>query len=162
MYFKWKGKLYPTYLKEGNAQSYISFVAKKFCKGKGLDIGGFGNWCLDNATPINITIEDEYDAYHLPFERFDFIFSSHTLEHLENPIKALEIWINHLKEGGLLFLYLPHPDNEYWKPQWNRKHLHIWTPKQMVSIYKDLGLKDIIYSERDMYWSFTVVGMKKE
>ena len=158
MLFEYKGILYPEYLKEGNAQSYISHIVKRFCNGIGLDIGGFGSWCLDNAFPINITIKDKFDAYNLPNKKYDFIFSSHTLEHLIDPIEALEVWKRHLRDKGVLFLYLPHPDNEYWKPQWDRKHLHIWYPYEVVDILKSLGFNNIINSERDMYWSFSVVG----
>ena len=40
----------------------------------------------------------------------DFVFSSHLLEHLEDPVKALKEWWRLLKVKGNLVLYLPHKD----------------------------------------------------
>lgn len=157
--FSYKDQLYPKYLKKGNASGYVLPFAKKFCIGKGLDIGGFFNWTLPGAIPINILIKDRWDAYNLPDEKYDYIFSSHTLEHLPDYVKALEYWKGHLKEQGILFLYLPHPDMEYWLPQNNRKHLHSFCPKSIVNLLKDLGFSQILCSERDLYWSFSVVGI---
>jgi len=98
-------------------------------------------------------------AYEVP-EGLDYVFSSHCLEHLEDPIKALENWKKALKPKGVLFLYLPHPEMEYWLPQNCRKHLHSWTPEEMAKILEDLGFKDILYSQRDLAWSFSVVGTR--
>ena len=163
MIYTYNNKKYPEYIRNGNAVGHIEQIAKQFCQGKGLDIGGFYGWTLPGAIPINIadTILD-FDAYKLPEQGdLDYIFSSHCLEHLPDPIKALEYWITKLRPGGTLFLYLPHPDMEYWLPQNNRKHLHSWYPADMEKIFVDIGLKDVLCSQRDMYWSFTVVGFKR-
>lgn len=157
--FLYKNRLYPKYIKNGNAASYIIPFAKEFCKGKGLDIGGFLDWTFPKAIPINILIEDEWNAYNLPNEKYDYIFSSHTLEHLPDYIKALIYWKGHLKKSGILFLYLPHPDMEYWLPQNNQKHLHSFYPKGMAKVVEDLGFFQVLYSERDLYWSFSIVGV---
>lgn len=94
----------------------------------------------------------------LPPGPFDYVFSSHCLEHLRNPIEALEHWRSRLRPGGVLFLYLPHPDMVYWRPQHCRKHLHSWTPAAMAQILRDIGLVDVIHGERDLAWSFAAVG----
>lgn len=157
--FEYKGKVYPSYIKTGNAASYVIPFAQQFCKGMGLDIGGFFEWTFPGAKPINVLIEDEWDAYHLPNEKYDYIFSSHTLEHLPDYIKALEYWKEHLKSNGVLFLYLPHPDMEYWLPQNDRKHLHSFYPEDVHRLLIDIGFANAVHSERDLYWSFTVVGI---
>jgi SAM-dependent methyltransferase len=163
MIYTYKGKCYPEYLRNGNAVGNISEIALQFCKGKGLDVGGFSTWSLPGSIPINITDDIlKYDAYKLPdYSELDYIFSSHCLEHLSNPIKALEYWVDHIKSGGTLFLYLPHPEMEYWLPQNNKKHLHSWQPAEMAQILKDIGLQDVLHSERDMYWSYAAVGFKR-
>lgn len=157
--FEYKAKLYPSYIKTGNAASYIIPFAKEFCKGEGLDIGGFFDWTFPGAKPINILIKDEWDAYNLPDKKYNYIFSSHTLEHLPDYVKAIEYWKEHLKSNGVLFLYLPHPDMEYWLPQNDRKHLHSFYPKDIDRLLKDLGFTNVLSSERDLYWSYTVVGL---
>lgn len=156
--FKYRGNLYPSYLKYGNACSFVIPFAQYFCKGKGLDIGGFMDWSFPGAKAINITNNDGFDAYNLPNEKFDYIFSSHTLEHLPNYVGAIEYWKAHIKKGGVLFLYLPHPDMEYWRPQNNKKHFHVFYPEDMKKVLCDLGFKNVLVSQRDLYWAFTLVA----
>jgi hypothetical protein len=142
--FEYRGRLYPEFIKHGNACQYFAPIALQFCKGDGLDVGA-GRWPLAGAIPIEL--KDGGDAMALPPGEFDYIHSSHCLEHLAKP-------------GGVLCLYLPHPDMEYWRPQHCRKHLHSWRPEDMAQIVRDLGFVDVIHSERDLAWGFSVVGFK--
>jgi SAM-dependent methyltransferase len=155
MIFSYKGKLYPDYLKHGNACQFIAPIAQQFCKGSGLDVGA-GKWPLPGAIPVEL--KDGGDAMSLPEGQFEFIFSSHCLEHLANPIAALEHWKTRIVDGGVIFLYLPHPDMEYWRPENCRKHLHSWSPERMVEIVQALGFKNVMHSQRDLAWGFSVVG----
>ena len=159
MIYEYKGKIYPEYLKQGNAAQYITPVAEKFCIGRGLDIG-CGDWPLSWAMPV----EKRHggDAMQLPEGEYDYVFSSHCLEHLVDPIKALNHWKSRIRKGGVLFLYLPHPDMEYWLPQNNSKHLHQWRPEEMAKILIDLGFHNVMHSERDMAWGFSVVGIQDQ
>jgi SAM-dependent methyltransferase len=156
--YEYKGKLYPDYIKNGNACAHVLPFAEHFCRGDGLDIGGTKDWHLPGATVVNIDQSDGHDALNLPNGKYDFIFSSHTLEHVERYVDALEHWKTRLKYGGTLFMYLPHPDMEYWRPQNNRKHAHLFYPEDMKKTLADLGFKQILCSERDLYWSFAIVG----
>lgn len=157
MIYEYKGDLYPAYLKTGNAAQHIVATAQHFCKGRGLDVGA-GHWPFPGAQPVEL--RDGGDAMDLPAGRHDYIFSSHCLEHLANPVAALEHWKTRIRPGGVLFLYLPHEKMAYWKPQNCRKHLHTWRPEQMAEIVCDLGFVNVIFSERDLAWSFSVVGFK--
>jgi SAM-dependent methyltransferase len=153
--FNYRGRLYPEYLKSGNACQFIAPSALQFCKGVGLDVGA-GKWPLAGALAVDTHTCG--NAMELPLGEFDYIFSSHCLEHLPNPVAALEHWKTRLLRGGVLFLYLPHPDMEYWQPQHCRRHLHTWAPAQMARIVADLGFVNVIHGERDLAWGFAVVG----
>jgi SAM-dependent methyltransferase len=155
--FEYKGSLYPEYLRNGNACQFIVPVAQQFCKGRGLDVGA-GKWPFPGSIPVEL--KDGGDAMALPAGEFDYLFSSHCLEHLPNPVAALEHWKTKIKPGGALFLYLPSPEQKYWLPQNCRKHLHSWWPSQMQQLVEDIGFRNVIRSERDMAWSFSVVGFK--
>jgi len=82
----------------------------KYCSGKGIDIG----WGGDPITPDvkGWDIEDG-DAHHMASvtdEEFDFVYSSHCLEHMEDLELTLRNWWRILKKGGFLILYLPDRD----------------------------------------------------
>lgn len=155
--FEFKGATYPSYLKNGNATRFIEPVAKQFCIGIGLDVCS-GDWPLKGAHPIDL--KRGTDAMSLPEGLWDYVFSSHGIEHLANPIAALEHWLTRIRPGGVLMVYAPHPDQRYWRPQFCRKHLHSWWPADMAEIFRDLGLLNVLHSERDLAWSFAVVGWK--
>ena len=53
------------------------------------------------------------DLRRIPAERYDFVLSSHTLEHTANPLKALREWIRVLKNEGVLVLVLPHKQGTF-------------------------------------------------
>lgn len=155
MIFEYRGNLYPEYLKRGNAARFIAPTAAQFCVGRGLDVGA-GAWPLDGAVPVEL--KDGGDAMDVPQGPWDYVFSSHCLEHLVNPVAAIEHWKTRLRPGGVLFLYLPHPDMEYWRPQNCRKHLHLFRPSDVAKMLEDIGFRDVIHGERDLAWSFSVVG----
>lgn len=158
--YKYRGALYPEYIRRGNACQFIAPAALHFCQGSGIDVGA-GKWPLQGAIPVDLT--NGGDAMRLPEGQFDFIFSSHCLEHIENPIAALEHWKSRLKPTGVLFLYLPHPEMMYWRPQNCRKHLHSWQPRDMDEILKDLGFPVVMrLAERDAFYSFALVGFLQQ
>lgn len=166
MIYEYKGNIYPEYLKHGGASRFIAPIAKEFCKGTGIDVG-CGAWPLEGAQGYdsNLLAHDTskwsvaWDV-KVPDHSQDYVFSSHCLEHLENPVQAIEHWKSKLKTGGVLFLYLPHPDMKYWLPQNCRKHLHVFHPADIREMLVDLGFCNVISSERDMAWSFCVIGFK--
>lgn len=153
--FQYRSKKYPEYIRRGNARKFVQTFAEEFCRGVGLDVGG-GKWPLPGA--ICVDIINGQDALSLPMGVYDYVFSSHCLEHLPNTVAALEHWKSRIRPGGVLFLYLPHPDMEYWRPQNCRKHLHMFWPADTEKMLLDLGFVDVLVSERDLYWAFSAVG----
>jgi SAM-dependent methyltransferase len=55
-------------------------------------------------------ISEASDLSLMPNSKYEFIISSNCLEHVANPIKAIEEWLRVLKKGGLLFLILPNKE----------------------------------------------------
>src|SRR5690606_26769889 len=56
---------------------------------------------------------------------YDFVLSSHCIEHLANPILGLTEWRRVLKPGGALLLVVPHKDGtfDHRRPVTNLSHL---------------------------------------
>ena len=49
----------------------------------------------------------------IPDNSYDFLLSSHSLEHLANPLKALTEWMRVLAPHGTLVLIVPHKDGTF-------------------------------------------------
>lgn len=103
-----------------------------YCRGRGLDIGYGG----DLVTPGCDGWDSEHgDAQYLESvadQSYDFVYSSHTLEHMVYCDVALKNWWRVLKPGGYLLLSVPHRDL-YEKKQrlpsrWNSDHKHFFLP----------------------------------
>jgi SAM-dependent methyltransferase len=98
----------------------IVLLLRTYCAGKGIEIGpGHRPYCDPNSTvfvdkvavPVgDLKVEKIEDAWVLPFpdQRFDFLFSSHCLEHCPDTIRTLLEWRRVVRTGGYLVLILPH------------------------------------------------------
>lgn len=155
------GKIYPKFQTNGNAARFAMPFAKEVLSGKGLDIGcNRAEWAYPGAKMIDLEIDDEWHAFNLPDEEYDYIFSSHCLEHIPDWVGALNYWGEHLKPGGVMFLYLPHYSQTYWRPWSNRKHVNILTPEFIHDYFEDRGYHNILVSGADLYNAFYGVACK--
>lgn len=160
-FVEFDGRRYPAYEAEGNAAQFAMPFAKKWCQGEGLDIGcNRSEWAYPGAQMIDLEIEDEWSAFHLPDKKYDYIFSSHCLEHLPDWTGALNYWCTRLKDRGIMFLYLPHYSQRYWRPWNNRKHINVLTPEMLEDYFYETGWKDIQVTGRDLNHSFYAVATK--
>lgn len=155
-------RYYPDYIKQGAAVEGVKYLAQKYCTGKGVDIGP-GDWPIDGARAVENNDND--NAYTLLEKNnsLDFVFSSHLLEHLNEPNSAIEEWTKKLKPGGVLFMYLPHPACHMWKKE-NLKY-HAWNPDPhyLEVIFKkdDRFEVECITYLPDGYMSFVCIVRKK-
>ncbi len=58
-------------------------------------------------------ITEAADLGRVPSATYDFLLSSHTIEHMANPLRALEEWQRVLKPGGILVVVIPHKDGTF-------------------------------------------------
>jgi SAM-dependent methyltransferase len=52
-------------------------------------------------------IREATDLHGIADHRYDFVLSSHNLEHISNPIRALKEWIRVVRPGGAIIVLLP-------------------------------------------------------
>ncbi len=106
----------------------------KYCHGKGLDIGFGGDPITSAAQGFDYEHGNAQLLDGLEDESFDFVYSSHTLEHMVDPAEALTNWWRVLKPGGLLLLYLPHRDlyekKKTLPSNWNNDHKFFFLPER--------------------------------
>ncbi len=54
-----------------------------------------------------LIINDAVNISHVQNERYDFVFSSHSLEHIANPLKAINEWLRIIKNNGYVIIIVP-------------------------------------------------------
>ena len=103
---------------------------EKYCQGYGLDIGYGGDVLCLNCKGWDFEHGDAQYMAGVKDSEFDFVYSSHVLEHLHDPASALKNWWRVLKPGGYLILYIPHRDLYEKKAtlpsRWNSDHKHFF------------------------------------
>jgi SAM-dependent methyltransferase len=117
-----------------NVKFRESRLAHRYCKGEGIEIGAAAHNPFGLDT-INVDMNDgvaetpytqeqmrlcgsvaKVDVVapgdSLPFEdcSYDFVVSSHVLEHFSNPIGALLEWDRVIRPGGVIFAIVPHKE----------------------------------------------------
>jgi SAM-dependent methyltransferase len=115
----------------------------KYFKGDGVDIGGLPDplslytelFPLLNS--VRVWDWDDGDAQKMEGvadNSFDFIHSSHCLEHLVDPVEGLKTWLRVVKPGGYLVIMVPDEDmyeQGVFPSTFNRDHK--WTFTMMKS-----------------------------
>ena len=164
---KYRKLEYPEYINDNNASSHILGFAKKHCRGIGIDIGG-GNNPFPGAKLIDIKQGNEAieSLENESKNSYDYVFSSHFLEHVEDYEKVLQGCWKVLKEDGILFLYLPHPEMQYWLPsnpsmQGKYGHKVVLYPDLVIEKLVSIGFEIVDSTNSpDHYWSYCVVAKK--
>jgi SAM-dependent methyltransferase len=67
----------------------------------------------DNHSPGHQFIREATDLHDIPNGSYDFILSSHNIEHIANPLRALQEWRRVLKPVGAMVLVVPHRDGTF-------------------------------------------------
>jgi SAM-dependent methyltransferase len=70
-------------------------------------------------------ITEAADLSAIPSDTYDFLLSSHTLEHTANPIKAVSEWMRVVRPEGLLLIVLPDKERtaDHRRPVTTLKHM---------------------------------------
>lgn len=111
-----------------------SRFATRYFRGYGLDVGGGGDsLALYREFFPLIKGVFVYDRPHgdaqllanVPDDTFDFLYSSHCLEHLRDPAEALANWLRVVRPGGYLVINVPDEDlyeQGNWPSHFNSDH----------------------------------------
>ena len=135
---------------------------REYFKGNGIDIGAgsdsfdaykelfplvnsVASWDIENGDAQYLsTIKDN---------TFDFVVSSHCLEHLVDPYIGISNWIRVVKNGGHLIITVPDEDlyeQKVWPSVFNPDHKHTFTILKNKSWCKDsVGVTDLLNAHID-------------
>ena len=113
--------------------------ATRYFVGRGIDVG-CGNDCLSQYAPLFplVTSVDPWDTPQgdaqtlegVPDNHYDFLVSSHCLEHLRSPTEALRNWVRVVRPGGHLVVVVPDEDayeQGVWPSTFNGDHKRTFT-----------------------------------
>jgi|APSaa5957512535_1039671.scaffolds.fasta_scaffold28475_2 SAM-dependent methyltransferase len=104
---------------------------KKYFSGRVIDIGAGEDLVCEGAERFD---QEDGDANHITTHRqlnaYDTVHSSHCLEHMYEPKKALLEWWKLIKPGGYLVLVVPDEDlyeQGFWPSKFNSDHKATFT-----------------------------------
>jgi len=148
-------------------------INKFFKKGKILEIGCSEGLLLDcfdgrkwerwgvepslsakNAAERKIKVLNKFfEKAVLPNNYFNVVVMNHTLEHIDNPVKVIELIYKHLKKGGIIFIDVPNfgsISSKILRKRWRLlapdEHNHHFTKETLQKILEKSGFK-VIYTE---------------
>ena len=83
---------------------------QKYLTGRGLDVGSGGD-CLHvlrgSVDPWDLSQGDAEELVGVRDGIYEFVYSSHCLEHMRSVERALSNWVRVLKPGGILYVVVP-------------------------------------------------------
>lgn len=85
-------------------------LEKKIIQGSGIDIGCGNDPVTSDVKKFDIENGDANFITKYVNDLFDFVYSSHCLEHMHDPKNALIEWWKLVKPGGYLILIVPDED----------------------------------------------------
>lgn len=92
------------------SQAWWGAVEKQAIQGSGIDIGCGSDPVTPTARRFDREHGDANVASQYVKEQFDFVYSSHCLEHMHNPRMTILDWWKLVKPGGHLFIIVPDED----------------------------------------------------
>ena len=113
--------------------------ATHYFVGDGLDVGSgpdpLARYAplfplVRSVTPFDLPDGDAQDLARFPDDRFDFLHSSHCLEHVRDPSAALRHWVRVVRPGGHVVVLVPDEDlyeQGVWPSTYNPDHKHTFT-----------------------------------
>lgn len=160
-------KLYKKNLR-GLSQSLFSLEIIKKLKSNNLnflDIGAAGAWAILNIRDkitektINLhTVEagQVWGSYYqeakinkvsdfFPFKskiKYDYIHTSHWLEHVREIKSTLNWFRNNINKGGFIFVEVPNTEFNYWDRDIDdTPHIHFFTRKSLEKLFKNYNFE---------------------
>lgn len=160
-----------------NESKKICWEVTPYLRGRGIDIGAGDFKILPHAISVDNMHHNEVFGFRYKpdivaeaddlsifgSQSFDWVYSSHTLEHVADMGKTLREWWRVLKPQGLLVMYLPHKDfyPNIGKPGANPDHKRDFVPADVIAAMPN-GWDLIDCQERngDQEYSFLLVFRK--
>lgn len=120
---------------------------KKYFQGKGLDIGCGSDPVLPTAQRYDKQHGNAETVSNLEPESYDYVYSSHCLEHMTNEYGALRAWWGLVKPGGYLIVVVPDfilYEQKHWPSVYNTDHKHIFEIDKLCNMGFNLPMSQVL------------------
>lgn len=91
-----------------------------------------------NKKTGKVIVHDATDLSSILPQAYDFVFSSHCLEHIANPVKAISEWLRVLKPNGYMVIIVPEKSQCF-----DHKRLHTQFQTLLTQYEKNVGEDDL-------------------
>lgn len=143
----------------GNGAKLVEFAQRGYDVW-GVDVGKDSIRVCRAILPQGHFIQGELQGTGLPVAFFDHIRIDNALEHVPNPGEVVEECYRLLRQGGKLFVFVPHGKSLSIRimkgnsiSAWIPFHLHLFTYKSLRRLIEDAGFKQIkIYGYNPISW----------
>jgi len=128
-----------------------------YFNGSGIDIGCGEDLLsvnifksITNIIPYDINLDKNFNAMfcnEFQDNFFDFVYSSHCLEHMIDPYIAFKNWIRICKNGGYIIFSVPHEifyEKYKWPSMFNNDHKTSWSYEFKSNLPKTINIIDFI------------------
>lgn len=92
------------------ARQYWGPLEKSVLVGRGIDVGCGADPVLPDCRRFDMADGDANEVSRYVYDQFDFVYSSHCLEHMHNPQITILDWWKLVQPGGYLFVLVPDED----------------------------------------------------
>lgn len=137
------------------------FINKYFV-GNGVDIGGLPDplaiymefFCqLESVKTWDLEDGDAQFMESVENNKYNFVHSSHCLEHINDPFEGIKNWVRITKPGGYIIVTVPDEDlyeQGIWPPSFNLDHKNTFTIYKRESWCKNsINIMDLVMSLGD-------------
>lgn len=131
-----------------------------FFRGDGIDIGCGADplkpedWDgCKSVRPYDMKDGDANTCDNIQDETYDFVYSSHCLEHMHDPEVALRNWIRITKRGGHIAFAVPHEifyEKYNWPSRFNTDHKTSWSLEFKSNLPKSIYVPEFLVGFSDV------------
>jgi len=142
-----------------------------YLQGEGIDVGCGPDPITQQAKAFDVADGDANNISAHVNKKYDFVFSSHCLEHMHDPPKALREWYSILKPGGYLFVIVPDEDlyeQGHFPSRFNNDHKwtftickrQSWSPKSLnvKCLAEELGGEIVSIQLQDKNYDYKLMN----
>lgn len=143
--------------KSAKRRYYDGAFHSRYFVGSGIDIGGgsdsLGGYCgvfraMKSVKAWDLVDGDAQSMMGVPDQSYDFVHSSHCLEHVRDVREALRNWTRIVRTGGFLIVTVPDEDLYElgsWPSRFNSDHKWSFTTcKSSSTMPKSINVIDLV------------------